>query len=140
MEVDRESGKVRVKRIVCAQDMGLAINPEGARLQMEGGLMMGLGYAMTEEVHFDGGGILDRNFDTYEIPRFSWLPKIETVLIENPEIPPAGGGEPPIVCMGGVIANAIFDATGARLFELPMTPERIKKALDETKSEKGQKD
>jgi len=136
VEVDQGSGKVRVKRIVCAQDMGLAINPEGAQIQMEGGLMMGLGYTLTEEVRFNGGKILDRNFDTYEIPRFSWLPKIETLLIENPEIPPAGGGEPPIVCMGGVIANAIFDATGARLFELPMTPERIKNALAETKAKK----
>jgi CO/xanthine dehydrogenase Mo-binding subunit len=129
VEVDQESGRVRVKRVVCAQDMGLAINPEGAKMQMEGCLTMGLGYALAEEVRFNGGQILDRNFDTYEIPRFSWLPKIETVLVENPGIPPAGGGEPPIVCMGGVIANAIFDATGARLFELPMTPERIKKAL-----------
>jgi CO/xanthine dehydrogenase Mo-binding subunit len=137
VEVDQESGRVRVKRIVCAQDMGLAINPEGAKIQMEGGLMMGLGYTLTEEVRFNGGKILDRNFDTYEIPRFSWLPKIETVLIENPETPPAGGGEPSIVCMGGVVANAIFDATGARLFELPMTPERIKNALVEIKAKKA---
>ncbi len=136
VEVDKESGRVRVKRVVCAQDMGLVINPEGAKSQMEGSLMMGLGYTLIEEVRFNGGEILDRNFDTYDIPRFSWLPKIETVLIENPEIPPAGGGEPPIVCMGGVIANAIFDATGARLFELPMTPERIKNALTEAKAEK----
>ena len=140
VEVDQESGKVRVKRIVCAQDMGLAINPEGAKIQMEGSLMMGLGYTLTEEVRFDGGRILDRNFDTYEIPRFSWLPKIETVLVENSGTPPAGGGEPPIVCMGGVIANAIFDATGARLFELPMTPERIKNALAETRAKKALKD
>ena len=138
VEVDQESGKVRVKRIVCAQDMGLAINPEGAKIQMEGSLMMGLGYTLTEEVRFDGGRILDRNFDTYEIPRFSWLPKIETVLVENSGTPPAGGGEPPIVCMGGVIANAIFDATGARLFELPMTPERIKNALVDTRAKKAQ--
>jgi isoquinoline 1-oxidoreductase len=137
VEVDQESGRVRVKRIVCAQDMGLVINPEGARSQMEGCLTMGLGYALMEEVRFNGGEILDHNFDTYEIPRFSWLPKIETMLIENSQIPPAGGGEPPIVCMGGVIANAIFDATGARLFELPMTPERIKNALAETRDKKG---
>jgi len=139
VEVDRESGRVRVNRIVCAQDMGLVINPEGAKSQMEGSLTMGLGYALAEEIRFNGGEILDRNFDTYEIPRFSWLPKIETVLIENSEIPPAGGGEPPIVCMGGVIANAIFDATGARLFELPMTPERIKNALAEMKAKKVQR-
>jgi CO/xanthine dehydrogenase Mo-binding subunit len=117
--------------------MGVVINPEGAKMQMEGSLTMGLGYTLTEEVRFKGGQILDHNFDTYEIPRFAWLPKIETVLIENSETPPAGGGEPSIVCMGGVIANAIFDATGARLFELPMTPERIQKALAEAKAKKA---
>ena len=140
VEVDQESGKVGVKRVVCAQDMGLVINPEGAKMQMEGSLTMGLGYSLTEEVRFNGGQILDRNFDTYEIPRFSWLPRIETVLIENSGIPPAGGGEPAIVCMGGVVANAIFDATGARLFELPMTPERIKKALSEARAKKAQRE
>jgi len=131
VEVDRGSGQVHVIRVVCVQDMGVVINPEGARMQMEGSVTMGLGYALKEEVQFQGGRILDRNFDTYEIPRFSWLPKIETVLIDNPEIPPQGGGEPPIVCMGGAVANAIFDATGVRLFELPMTPDRVKKALAE---------
>ncbi len=137
VEVDQESGRVQVKRLVCAQDMGLAINPEGAKMQMEGCLTMGLGYALTEEVRFKGGEILDQNFDTYEVPRFSWLPKIETVLIENSKTPPAGGGEPAIICMGGVIANAIFDAAGVRLFELPMAPERIKKALNEFKIKKS---
>lgn len=90
---------------------------------------MGLGYALTEEIHFKGGEILDLNFDTYEITRFSWLPKIETVLIEAKNSSPQGGGEPAIICMGGVIANAIFDASGARLFQLPMTPERITEAM-----------
>jgi CO/xanthine dehydrogenase Mo-binding subunit len=129
VEVDRRSGRVRVKRIVCALDIGQVINPEGALMQMDGSLMMGLGYALTEEVRFKGGQIFDANFDTYEIPRFSWLPKLDSVLVPNPDVPPLGGGEPPIVCMGGAIANAIFDATGARLFELPMTPERIKGAM-----------
>jgi CO/xanthine dehydrogenase Mo-binding subunit len=109
--------------------MGQVINPEGARMQIEGCLMMGMGYALTEEIHFRGGDILDLNFNTYEIPRFSWLPKIEAVLVESPEIPPQGGGEPAITCMGGVLANAVFDAIAARVFELPMTPDRIKKAL-----------
>ncbi len=129
VEVDRPSGRVRVKRLVCAQDMGQVINPEGAKMQIEGCLTMGLGYALAEEVRFEGGRILDRNFDTYEIPRFSWLPKIEAFLVDDPEVPPQGGGEPGIVCVGGVIANAVFDAVGARLYELPMTAERVKKAL-----------
>ena len=91
---------------------------------------MGLGYALSEEIHFKGGEILDTNFDTYQLPRFSWLPKIESVLIKADDISPQGGGEPPIICMGAVIANAIYDATGARLLQLPMTPERVKQAID----------
>jgi CO/xanthine dehydrogenase Mo-binding subunit len=129
VDVDRATGRVQVKRMVCVQDMGVIINHEGATTQMEGSLMMGLGQALTEEIHFKGGQILETNFDTYQIPRFSWLPKIETVLVENPEVPPQGGGEPPIVIVAALIGNAIFDKTGARLFELPMTPDRIKEAL-----------
>ena len=92
-------------------------------------ITMGLGYALCEEIHFKGGKILDRNFDTYELPRFSRLPKIESVLIKAEDISPQGGGEPAIICMGAVIANAIHDATGARLRQLPMIPERVKQAL-----------
>ena len=128
VEVDKK-GAVQVKRVVCAQDMGLVINPEGAKMQIEGCITMGLGYALTEEIHFKGGEIFDLNFDTYEIPRFSWLPKIETVLIDAKDSPHQGGGEPAIICMGAVVANAIYDAVGARLFQLPMTPERIRAAL-----------
>ena len=112
--------------------MGVVINPEGARIQMEGCITMGMGYALTEEVHFKNGKVLDTNFDTYEIPRFSWVPKIESVLIQNNETPPQGGGEPAIILMGALIANAIYDATGARLFQLPMTPDRVKTAIQKT--------
>jgi nicotinate dehydrogenase subunit B len=129
VEVDKTNGNVQVKRVVCAQDMGLSVNPQGAMLQIEGCITMGLSYALTEEIHFKGGRILDLNFDTYEITRFSQTPKIETVIIEANDAPPQGGGEPAIVCMGALIANAIFDATGTRLFQLPMTPERIREAI-----------
>jgi nicotinate dehydrogenase subunit B len=129
VEVNKQTGSVQVKRVVCAQDMGIVVNPEGAKMQMEGCITMGLGYALTEEIHFEGGKILDTNFDTYELPRFSWLPEIETVLVDAEEISPQGGGEPAIICMGGVIANAIYDATGARLLQLPMTPARIRRAF-----------
>jgi nicotinate dehydrogenase subunit B len=127
--VDKTTGRVQVKRVVLAQDEGVIVNPEGSRQQMEGGITMGLGYALTEEVRFSGGEVLTKNFDTYEIPRFSWVPKIETVLIENPGVPASGCGEPPIVCMGAVVANAVFDAVGVRLAQLPMTPARIKAVL-----------
>ncbi len=128
--VDKKTGAVTVKRVVCAQDMGLCVNPAGAVLQMEGCITMGLGYALSEEVRFAGGEIFDRNFDTYDIPRFSWLPKIETIIIDNVEAAPQGGGEPAIITMGGALANAIFDACGARVFRLPMTRERVRKAIE----------
>jgi CO/xanthine dehydrogenase Mo-binding subunit len=129
VEVNRNSGKVKVKRVVCAQDTGEVINPEGVRMQIEGCITMGLGYCFTEEIRFSQGRILDENFDTYEIPRISWTPEIETVLVDNPEMPPQGCGEPAITAMGAVIANAVFDAIGKRLYTLPMTSDRIKNAL-----------
>ena len=91
--------------------------------------MMGLGYTLSETIAFKGGEVLNRNFDTYELPRFSWLPKIETVIIDNQESAPQGGGEPAIVTMGGVIANAIYDAVGVRLLRLPMTEARVLQAF-----------
>ncbi|HYB21987.1 MAG TPA: molybdopterin cofactor-binding domain-containing protein [Thermodesulfobacteriota bacterium] len=134
VKVDPKSGGVQVKRVLCAQDMGQVINPEGARMQMEGCMMMGLGYALSEMIHFRGGEILDTNFDTYKIPRFSWMPKIEAVLVENQELPPQGGGEPAVTCMGAVIANAVFDAIKVRLFGLPMTPDRIQEAISRSRN------
>ncbi len=127
--VDSDSGKVSVKRVVCAQDMGLAINPQGATIQMEGCITMGLGYALAGDLHFTGGQIHDLNFDTYSIPRFSWLPRIETVIIDAKNDPAQGGGEPAIVTMGAVIANAIFDAVGVRILQLPMTADRVRNEM-----------
>ena len=129
VEVNLATGAIQVKRVACAQDSGLAVNPDGATLQVEGCIMMGLGYTLTEEMHFTGRKLHDLNFDSYELPRFSWMPKIETVLVNSPEVPITGGGEPAIINMGSVVANAVFDATGARLLELPMTPARVKTAL-----------
>ena len=131
--VVEKDGRIRVKRMLHAQDMGFVINPEGARLQMEGALTMGLGYALTEEIDFKGGKILTDSFNSYDIPRFSWLPEIETILIDNPDTPPGGGGEPGIVCVGAAIGNALFDATGARIFQMPMTATRVKEAIEKAK-------
>ncbi len=127
--VDPKTGHVQVKRVVSALDVGLVINPDGLRQQMEGCIAMGLGYALTEEVHFKDGEVLDRNFDSYQIPRFSWMPRVETILIDNPGMAAVGGGEPPIITVGAVIANAIYDAAGVRLRQLPMTPARVLEAL-----------
>ncbi len=128
VEVDKKTGDVKVLKVWCAQEMGFCVNPQGATIQMEGCINMGLGYALKEIVEFDGGKVITENYDTYEIPRFSWIPEIHTKILDRQE-PSQGGGEPAIVCMGAVIANAIYDATGARLFEMAMTPERVLAAL-----------
>ena len=127
--VDKATGIVEVKRIFCAQDMGQVVNPDGARMQMEGCITMGLGYSLSETLRFKGGDVLDRNFDTYELPRFSGVPPIEALLVKNDELAPQGGGEPAIVPVGAAIANAICEATGARVYRMPMTPEQVRKAI-----------
>ncbi|MGA7807614.1 molybdopterin cofactor-binding domain-containing protein [Bradyrhizobium sp.] len=104
VKVDKASGEVTVVRMVCAQDMGTIVNPEGARMQIEGGLTMGLGYALSEELRFQGGDILDRNFDSYHLPRFGAVPGIDVVLIANNELAPQGWGEPAITTTGAAIA------------------------------------
>lgn len=130
--VDRATGKVQLTRAVCAQEMGVVVNPEGTLQQLEGCLTMALGYTFTEEVHFKGGEVLDRSLSSYELPRFSGLPKIEAVIVDAPEVPSQGGGEPAIVPVGAAVANAIFDAVGVRLNRMPMTPARVKAALAKT--------
>jgi nicotinate dehydrogenase subunit B len=127
--VDTVTGAVRVTRLVCAQEMGLVVNPVGAMQQIEGCLTMGLGYSLSEQVRFKGGEVLTRNFDAYELPRFSSVPQIDAVIVDARETPAQGGGEPAIVPVGAAIANAIFDATGARLYRMPMTPARVLEAL-----------
>ena len=127
--VDSDTGKVTVDRVVCSQDMGVVVTPDGARMQMEGCIAMGLGYVFSEELRFEGGKILDTNFGTYELARFSQMPEIETVFVSNDDLAPKGGGEPAIINMGAVVANAFFDATGARIYRLPMTPERVLEAI-----------
>jgi nicotinate dehydrogenase subunit B len=129
VKVDKATGKVKVVRVVCAQDMGLCVNPQGALIQMEGCIQMGLGYTLTEEVMFEGGNVKTRGFDSYEIPRFSWIPKMDCIILDRKDKPPKGGGEPAIITVGAAVGNAIFDATGARLYRMPMTPARILEAM-----------
>lgn len=127
ISVDK-GNNIKVKKIVAAQDMGVAVNPTGAIMQMEGCIMMGLGYTLSEDIRFKGGKILTANFDDYSVPKFSNLPEIDAFLVRNDDLPPKGGGEPAIVPVGGAIANALFDAIGVRVFQMPLTPERIARA------------
>jgi nicotinate dehydrogenase subunit B len=130
VNVDKKTGHIQVKRAVCSQNMGMVVNPQGTIIQAEGCIIMGLGYALSEEIRFESRKMLSKNFDDYAIPHFSWVPEIDVVLIDAQDDPPQGGGEPAIICMGSAIANAVFDATGARVHQLPLTPERVLKALE----------
>jgi len=121
-------GAIVVKKVVAAQDMGVVVNPVGAKMQMEGCIMMGLGYTLSEELRFKGGRILTTNFHNYKLPRFSWLPEIDAFPIKNDGLEPQGGGEPAICPIGAAVANALFDLVGARVHQMPLTPERIKAA------------
>jgi nicotinate dehydrogenase subunit B len=125
VSVDKDTGKVTPIRIVCAQDMGQVVNPHGATIQTEGGITMGIGYALFEEIEFEGGIMKTTNFNRYEITRFSTTPKIECVFIDKMDAKPQGGGEPAIITVGAAIANAVFDACGARVNRMPITPERV---------------
>jgi len=129
VKVDTKTGQVKVVRVVCSQDMGLCVNPQGALIQMEGCITMGMGYALTEEIEFEGGDIKTRGFDSFEIPRFSWVPKMDCIILDRQDQAPKGGGEPAIIGIGAVIANAIHDATGARLYRMPFTAARVLEAI-----------
>ena len=129
VHVDKTTGEVQPIRVVCAQDMGQVVNPHGATLQTEGGITMGLGYALYEDIEFNGGKIRSSSFNNYEITKFSKTPKIECVFIDKMDSKTQGGGEPAIICVGGAIANAVFDACGARVNRMPITPKRIIKSI-----------
>lgn len=127
--VNKTTGEVQPIKVVCAQDMGQVVNPHGATIQTEGGITMGLGYALYEDIEFTGGNVKSRNFKNYTITKFSKTPEITCVFRDKMDSKPEGGGEPAIICVGGAIANAIFDACGARVNRIPVTPNRILEAL-----------
>ena len=130
VKVDKSTGQVKVVRAVVGQDMGQVVNPAGADIQAEGCVNMGLGYSLTEDIDFDWGKVKDENFDDYQLPLFSMIPeKIESVYVDAMDEAPQGGGEPAIISVGGAIANAVFDACGARVYRMPITPERVLAAL-----------
>jgi nicotinate dehydrogenase subunit B len=128
-EVTRATGAVRVKRIVVAHDCGLIINPDGVKNQIEGNVIQSLSRALKEEVRFDEKRVTSVDWETYPILTFSEVPEVEIVLINRPDQPAVGAGEPSTVTTAAAVANAIFDATGVRLRQIPFTPERIKTAM-----------
>ena len=122
-EVRVEPGKpARVLRVVQAYECGAVVNPDQLRNQNEGAVIMGLGGALFEAIQFENGKILNPHFARYRVPRFRDVPKIEIVLVDRKDLPPAGAGETPIMTLAPAIANAIFASTGERLRSLPMYP------------------
>lgn len=128
VQVDTASGAVRVKRIVVAHDCGLIINPDGLKNQIEGNVIQSLSRALKEEVKFDERHITSVDWESYPILTFSEVPDVDIVLLNRPDQPALGAGEPSTVTTAAAVANAIFDATGKRLRAIPFTPERIKAA------------
>lgn len=141
VEVDMETGEVEVLRVHAAHDVGRAINPIGVEGQIEGGTAQGLGYALMEEVLYDRGRMINNQFSTYLIPTARDVPPIEAHFVEHPTVVgpygAKGFGEQPLMGIAPAVANAIFNATGCRLRELPMTPERVWKAIREARTEEG---
>ena len=130
VEVDPSNGNVRVTRVVVGHDCGLIINPDGLNNQIEGNVIQGIGRALKEEVTWDDHAVTSLDWSGYRILTFAEVPVIETVLIDRPEEPALGAGEPAICPVVAAVGNAIFDATGVRLRTIPFTSERVLAALE----------
>jgi CO/xanthine dehydrogenase Mo-binding subunit len=126
VEVDEE---VRLKRIWCAGDCGLCINPDGAKNQLEGGIIQGASFVMRERVRFEDGRVATKTWEDYPILRFSDIPEIEIALIDNPDEPTLGLGEASVGPTGAAIGNAVARALGKRVRDLPLTRDRIMATL-----------
>jgi nicotinate dehydrogenase subunit B len=118
--VDRAAGKVTVRRVTCAHDCGLVVNPDGLRNQVEGNIVQTLSRALHEEVKFDHSRVTSVDWASYPILTFPEAPAISVALINRPELPPFGAGEAASAPVAGALANAIFDATGVRLRTVPL--------------------
>jgi len=140
VEVDPVTGAVEVLRYLVAQEVGTAINPAGVMGQIQGGVAQGLGYALWETLQIgDDGRYRQRSLEAYKLPIALDVPTVEAVILEHPaESGPygaKGAAEPPIVPVAAAIANAVADATGGQITRIPITPEDVLNALDQTQEE-----
>jgi nicotinate dehydrogenase subunit B len=130
VDVDQDTGKIAVKRVFVAIDAGPISNPDGLKNQAEGGALQGMSRALLEEVTWDDQKITSIDWRTYRtLPLGFNVPKVECVLLNRPEVEATGAGETSITVIAAAIGNAVFDATGARLRQIPFTAERVKAAL-----------
>jgi isoquinoline 1-oxidoreductase len=124
-EVSVTNRVVKIVRVTEAFECGAVVNPEHLRNQIEGGLAMGIGGALFEQIDFADNKIVNPRLSRYRVPRFTDMPVIESVLVDRKDIPSAGAGETPIVGIAPAVGNAIFDATGQRIRSLPMAPKGL---------------
>ena len=125
--VDAERAEIRVEHLWIAADAGRVIDPDGLRNQLEGGAVQAISWCLKEAVEFDEtGAVANRDWERYPILRFSEAPDVKTVLLDRPEFEPLGAGEATVGPASGALANAVFAATGLRVRDLPMTPERLR--------------
>ena len=129
VRVDKDSGRIHVERVACSHDCGLVINPDGLRMQIEGAIIQTLSRTLLEEVTFDTKRVTSTDQASYPILGFADIPEIIVDLIDRPDQPPMGGGEAAATPVPAALANAVFDAVGARLRTVPFTTERVKAAL-----------
>jgi xanthine dehydrogenase molybdenum-binding subunit len=133
LEVDTETGVIRILKVTAAHDVGRVINQLGIEGQVEGGVVMGMGYAISEHLQVDDGQVKNPSFRDYKIITAPEIPEIDLNFIEtrDPEGPAGakGVGEAPAICISAAIVNALYNATGTRFYELPVTPERVLRVL-----------
>jgi CO/xanthine dehydrogenase Mo-binding subunit len=127
--VNKKTGKITVNHLWAGQDSGFIINPDLIMNQMTGSLIQSTSKVLHEELAFDKKRVTSRDWVSYPILRFKDTPKVHTILLNRPDRDASGSGEPPLVSVGAAIANAIYDATGVRMFEAPLTPARVRGAL-----------
>jgi isoquinoline 1-oxidoreductase len=128
VRIDRKRGEIKVNQVCEVFECGPIQNPANLLSQVQGCIIMGLGGALTEEIQFEGGKILNATFTKYQVPRFKDVPKIDVYLINKIDIPSAGGGETPIIAVAPAIANAVFAATGVRIRSMPIRGGELKQA------------
>ena len=129
VHVDRSTGKVTAEKLTLVADAGTIVDPDGALAQMEGASLWGLSMALHEGTAFEKGEVKDRNLNTYTPLRLQDTPELDITFVESAEVP-VGLGEPATTIVGPAIGNAIYQAVGARLRHIPITPQAVKAALD----------